>query len=78
LKGKIEIYKLKYHPVFFSFYRFDNEIVFVPSKHVVEKNHPVLSFVCSKTSSGGLFNWCNNQIKEIKSIDNNQALIKVL
>jgi hypothetical protein len=78
LNGNIEIYKLKYHPVFFSFYRFDDEIVFVPTKNVVKKNHPISSFVCNKTSDGGLFNWCNDQINEIRNIDSGQALNKVL
>jgi hypothetical protein len=76
LKGKIRTYKLRYHPVFFSFYRFDDEIVFVPSKNVERKSYQVPSFVCNKTSSGGLFNWCNDQIQYIKGIENDQALIK--
>jgi len=77
LNGKIEVFKLKYHPVFFSFYRFDEEVVFVPTKIVERKAYQVPSFVCKKLSDKGLYNWCVSQIDFIVNKTNNNAVEKV-
>jgi len=77
LNGKIEVFKLKYHPVFFSFYRFDDEVVFVPTKNVERKAYQVPSFVCKKLSDKGLYNWCVNQIVFIRNKTDNRAIEKV-
>lgn len=77
LNGKIEVFKLKYHPIFFSFYRFDDEVVFVPTKNVERKAYQVPSFVCKKLSDKGLYNWCVNQIEFIRDQSNNNSLEKI-
>ncbi|MEQ9307924.1 MAG: hypothetical protein RLN90_00610 [Balneolaceae bacterium] len=77
-KGVINAYKLKYHPVFFSFYRFNNEIVFLPTKNVERKTYQVPFFICKKLNSRGVYNWCMSQINYIDEIKKDDALIKVI
>jgi hypothetical protein len=77
LNGNIEVYQLKYHPVFFSFYQFDNSVVFVPTKNVEEKYFQIPSFVCEKIIDGGIHNWCIKQINSIESLEE-KALKKVV
>jgi hypothetical protein len=76
LKGNIKLYTLKYHPTFISFYKFDEEIVFVPTKIVETKLDKPPFFVCEKKSSGGIYNWCNSQLEVIKN-KNHESLVDV-
>jgi len=68
LKAKIRIYKLKRHPVFYSFYFFDDYIIFVPSKLVQNKNFKPLAFIAKKgNSDGDIYDKCFAEINDIKS-----------
>src|SRR6202012_1002981 len=59
LKATVKVYGLKRHPVFYSFYRFDDEIIFVPSKIIEEKNFVPAAFLTKKTTnSDGIYNKC--------------------
>ena len=67
LKAKIKIYLLKKNPVFYSFYRFDNEMIYVPSKIVEPKSFIPLSFLIKKTThSEGIYNKCMEELRIIK------------
>jgi hypothetical protein len=68
LKAKVRLISLKRHPVFYSFQRFDDEIIYVPSKLIEPKSFKPLSFLCRKTMHGeGIFNKCMAELDNIKS-----------
>jgi hypothetical protein len=67
LKAKIKVVLLKRHPVFYSFYRFDDEMIYVPSKIVETKTFIPLAFKVKKTEhSEGIFNKCMEELGLIK------------
>jgi hypothetical protein len=68
LKAKVRLISLKRHPVFYSFQRFDDEIIYVPSKLIENKSFKPLSFLCRKTiHADGIFNKCITELEIIKS-----------
>lgn len=77
LKADFEVYKLLYHPVFFSFYIFDKKIIFSPSKNIEKKLFSTPSILCKKTDTKGLYDWCSKQVDEIDEIGD-QALEKLI
>ena len=67
IKAKINIYLLLRNPVFYSFYRFNDEMIYVPSKIVESKSFASPSFIVKKTTdSEGIFNKCMAELKLIK------------
>lgn len=76
LNAKIKISLLKRHPVFYSFQRFDDEIIYVPSKIIEPKSFVPLSFLCRKTThSEGIYNKC---MEEIKNIIQDQNCLEII
>ena len=66
LKATVKVYGLKRHPVFHSFYRFDDEIIFVPSKIIEEKDFVPPAFLTKKTiHSEGIYNKCMYELNDI-------------
>ena len=67
LNATVKVYGLKRHPVFYSFYRFDDEIIFVPSKLIEEKNFVPPAFLTKKTTnSDGIYNKCTYELADIQ------------
>lgn len=67
LKAKIGVYQLTRHPVFYSFYRFDNLVVFVPSKIVQAKSFKPMSFVAINSEyDDDLYKRCSAELEDIK------------
>lgn len=61
--NNLNVYKLKYHPVFFSFYRFDDKLIFVPAKLIEPKNINIPSFTFINTGKeSDIYNWCMEQL----------------
>jgi hypothetical protein len=68
LKANITITQLKRHLVFYSFYRFDDEIVYVPSKLVEDKSYRPISFLVRRTGGlEGIYNKCLHELAIIKA-----------
>lgn len=67
LKARIGVYQLNRHPVFYSFYRFDDLLVFVPSKIVQAKSFKPMSFVAINTKyEDDLYKKCSTELDDIK------------
>ncbi len=76
LKAKIKLVALKYHPVFYSFHRFDDEIIFVPTKIIENRSFKPMSFLCRKTlHADGIFNKCIAELESIKSEQDSLEII---
>lgn len=74
--NNLNVYKLKYHPVFFSFYRFDDKLVFIPTKLIEQKNINIPSFNFNNTGKDSdIYNWCMSQLDIIKD-DSTSSLEK--
>ena len=72
LKAKVTFCFLKKHPVFYSFYRFDDTIIYVPSKIVEQRTIIPPAFLLKNTfSENDLFNKCMNENEIIKSDSKN-------
>lgn len=68
LKARIQICLLKRHPVFYSFYRFDDEMIYTPSKVIEPKTFVPIAFIVRKTSnSEGIYNKCMFELNNIKN-----------
>lgn len=68
LNATVSITQLKRHFVFYSFYRFDDEIIYVPSKLVEDKSYRPISFLVKRTSGlEGIFNKCLHELNIIKN-----------
>jgi len=71
LKAKITISKLNRHPVFYSFYRFDDIIILVPSKLVQSKNFRPLAFIAENGEyEDDIYKKCSKELEDIKSSEN--------
>ena len=67
LKAEIKVYLLKINPVFYSFYRFNDEMIYVPSKIVELKTFIPLCFLVKRTiHSEGIFNKCMEELRIIR------------
>ncbi|WBO83648.1 hypothetical protein [Hymenobacter yonginensis] len=66
LKAKVKIYIMKRHPVFYSFYRMDDYILFCPSKISVDKSvKPIAIYVKDTLDKGSIYKKCMEEIKSI-------------
>lgn len=70
-KGKdkiasVNIYGLKYHHISYSFYRFDDTIIFNPTKLTEDKNFRPISLICNDTNNDDLYRWCMSELDYIK------------
>lgn len=75
LNAKIRIYLLKRNPVFYSFYRFDDEMIYVPLKHVENKDLIPLSLIVKKTiNTDGIY---NKSMQELEMIKNDTSLLDI-
>lgn len=71
------VYSIRYHPVFFSFYRFDDHIVYVPTKLIETKNIKIPAFRFTNTGEeSAIYHWCMKQLQFIKDQDK-QALDEI-
>lgn len=67
-KAKVTVSLLNKNPVFYSFYRFDDNMVYVPSKIVAPRTIVPPAFLIRKTFNDlGLFNKCLAELSIIKS-----------
>lgn len=62
----VNIFTLKYHPINYSFYKFDEIILFCPSKVHEEKEFRAISLICKNHNKNDLFNWVNDELEYIK------------
>ena len=65
LSAKVGIYAVKYHPFSISFYRFDDEAIFCPTKITEDKNYRPFSITVSRTDGEDIYNWCMEQLRYI-------------
>lgn len=74
LKGTLKIYQLTRHPVFYSFYVFDDKIIYCPAKIAESKSIVPSAFVVQMTSEkNGIYSKC---LQELNSIhEDSNALI---
>ena len=63
----IRIFKLKYNPINFSFYRFDDYLIFCPTKLTERKEYRAMTLVCRKANSNDIFNWVLDELNYIKN-----------
>ncbi|GAB2768801.1 uncharacterized protein YneF (UPF0154 family) [Hymenobacter luteus] len=71
LKAKIRIVFVKRHPVFYSFYRFDNELLLVPSKISHIKSIKPFAFLFRKTDdNNSVYNKCMEELSSVTSDPN--------
>lgn len=74
-KASLNVYQLKKHPVFYSFYRVDDQILFVPSKIVSSKLFPPMAILANKTTdSTGIYKKCTNELENILESDSLEKL----
>lgn len=67
LRATIQIFQLHRHPVFYSFYRFDNTMIFSPSKISESKTIKPMAFIVSKSNNeNGIFERCMAELGDIK------------
>ncbi|MBW2037808.1 MAG: hypothetical protein JRI41_10090 [Deltaproteobacteria bacterium] len=70
LKAKVGIFEINYHPVTYSFYRIDDEIIFCPTKLTEDYNLRPISIVVSDKNENDIFHWCLKELEFIKKKDN--------
>jgi len=75
LKAKVGIFEINYHPVTYSFYRIDNEIVFCPTKLTEDYNFRPISIIVTNRNETDIYHWCLREIEYIKK--RNGALTKI-
>lgn len=64
--ANIKIHILNYNPINFSFYRFDDLIVFCPTKLTERKESPAMTIICKKSNQNDVYNWIINELEHIK------------
>ncbi|GAB3636407.1 hypothetical protein GCM10027422_19970 [Hymenobacter arcticus] len=66
LKAKVQIFLMKKHPVFYSFYKLDDHILFCPSKISTDKSvKPMALYVRDNGNNGCIFRKCMDEIKGV-------------
>ncbi|PJJ47894.1 hypothetical protein [Hymenobacter chitinivorans] len=71
LKAKVRLILMKRHPVFYSFYRFDDSILFCPSKISHVKAVKPFAFLFKKTNNDEcVFNKCMTELESVTSDPN--------
>jgi hypothetical protein len=63
----IKIFKLQYNPINFSFYRFDDYLLFCPTKLTERKEYRAMTIVCRKANSNDIFHWVLDELNHIKN-----------
>ena len=70
LNAKVAIFQLHRHPVFYSFYMSDNEILFVPSKIIgLKRFRPFVLHVKDTGAEKDIYNHCLTELEEIKKFE---------
>jgi len=71
----VKIFKLQHNPINFSFYRFDDYLIFCPTKLTERKEYRAMTMICHKSNSNDIFNWVLEELAFIKNQSNSTIQI---
>lgn len=75
LNGKIKIYEITRHPVFYSFFKFDSTLIFCPSKIAESKNIVPIGLIVENTGTKScIYKKC---LDELDSIHQDKDALKI-
>lgn len=73
IHADIKIFKLLNNPTNFSFYRFDDQLVFCPTKLTERKEYRAPTLICRKSNQNDIFNWIMDELSYIKKAGDNST-----
>jgi hypothetical protein len=77
LKAKVNLYFMKQHPVFYSFYKFDNHILLCPSKISHDKTVKPFAFLVSNTNRADcIYSKCITELNSVLQDSNSYDVIR--